>query len=288
MVHVTTALKIHAFGLGRLQDPNWTGMDLFDHVKQHVRGKIVPVGLLRKPLERGFLYLLGGWLYDDYLNSSRLDGLEPEYQAWALEDLVAMFEHHQLAMPSVPSLSALRSQLELVGEAFERDESEYFGLLEKLSEDGFFVDQYEKLLEDHNASLTQLRVEYAQDYSDRVFHDRQLCAYISQLILAIGFNGDDDDSGTPRAWVQREAWPERIKAILRSRDRGACGLCGTNIVDELDAEGHIDHIIPLVAGGSNDLVNLQLLCSACNLRKSTLRTEVRSSVPTYIRRRKAA
>ena len=288
MVHVTTTLKLHALGLGRLQDPNWTGMDLFDHVKQHVRGRVKPLGLLRKPLERGLLYLLGGWLYNEYFSSSRLESMEPEYQAWALEDFVEFLEHHELPAVSDPLLTEVTSQLELVGETFERGEGEYFNLLEELCNDSFFVDRFDALLEQQMASVTKLRSEYAEDYSNRVLHDRQLCAYISQLIITIGFNGDDDDTGMPRAWVQREAWPERVKTILRSRDRGACAHCGVNIVDELNAEGHIDHIIPLAEGGSNDLVNLQLLCSTCNLRKATSIAIVRSSVPTYIQRRKAA
>jgi 5-methylcytosine-specific restriction endonuclease McrA len=54
----------------------------------------------------------------------------------------------------------------------------------------------------------------------------------------------------------------------------------------LDADGHIDHMYPISQGGCNDLVNLQLLCSTCNLTKLVSTAEVvTSSVPQYTRRK---
>lgn len=32
---------------------------------------------------------------------------------------------------------------------------------------------------------------------------------------------------------------------------------------------HVDHIVPLIAGGSNDRSNLQILCQPCNNSKSS-------------------
>lgn len=42
-----------------------------------------------------------------------------------------------------------------------------------------------------------------------------------------------------------------------------CAICGTSI----STGYHVDHIYPLVSGGSNDKYNLQLLCAPCNLSK---------------------
>lgn len=44
--------------------------------------------------------------------------------------------------------------------------------------------------------------------------------------------------------------------------RGQCACCRSKI-----GKYHVDHIVPLAGGGSNDKANLQLLCPACNTSK---------------------
>ena len=45
--------------------------------------------------------------------------------------------------------------------------------------------------------------------------------------------------------------------------RGMCVVCR----GDLGKKYHVDHIVPLVAGGCNDKHNIQLLCPDCNCRK---------------------
>ena len=86
-----------------------------------------------------------------------------------------------------------------------------------------------------------------------------------------------------RRW--RENNPEASRAIVRNRrakmrllpgkhtaddirdigemQRWRCACCKTKLV-----QYHVDHVIPVASGGSNDRSNLQLLCPPCNQSKN--------------------
>lgn len=85
----------------------------------------------------------------------------------------------------------------------------------------------------------------------------------------------------------QKANPEKKRALnrlRRSRSRGAegkhtaedilwlMGVQGSKCAHswcrkDLKKERHVDHVIPLSRGGSNDRKNIALLCPACNMRK---------------------
>lgn len=61
---------------------------------------------------------------------------------------------------------------------------------------------------------------------------------------------------------RRDPIPDDVKLLVWARDGGSCVRCGaTNGL-------HFDHIIPVALGGGNIEANIQILCQACNLRKS--------------------
>jgi hypothetical protein len=60
----------------------------------------------------------------------------------------------------------------------------------------------------------------------------------------------------------REPIPENVRLFVWRRDKGQCVRCGSR--ERLE----FDHIIPVVAGGSNTERNIQLLCESCNRSKS--------------------
>ncbi|MFM8292967.1 MAG: HNH endonuclease, partial [Microcystaceae cyanobacterium] len=59
--------------------------------------------------------------------------------------------------------------------------------------------------------------------------------------------------------------PKTVRDYVLQRDRHRCQSCGKS-GETITLQ--IDHIIPLAAGGSNDLSNLQTLCANCNRLKS--------------------
>ncbi|MDO9637570.1 MAG: HNH endonuclease signature motif containing protein [Pseudotabrizicola sp.] len=77
------------------------------------------------------------------------------------------------------------------------------------------------------------------------------------------------DSYTERGALKRARPPVWARNAVFHRDKGCCVVCGTDLTKLINqrTQLHFDHIIPLVSGGMNDITNLQLLCSSCNLSK---------------------
>lgn len=57
----------------------------------------------------------------------------------------------------------------------------------------------------------------------------------------------------------------RDRDAIYERDGGKCRHCEGSI--RFEELFHIDHLVPLSKGGSNDLTNLVLSCVRCNLEK---------------------
>lgn len=55
-----------------------------------------------------------------------------------------------------------------------------------------------------------------------------------------------------------------IRSEIYERDRGLCRYCGT-----ADGPFHVDHVVPVIKGGSDDVSNLALACQGCNLSKGS-------------------
>lgn len=55
---------------------------------------------------------------------------------------------------------------------------------------------------------------------------------------------------------------EDVKSLLRLQ-RGMCAVCRS----AMNGNYHVDHIHPISCGGSDDKLNLQLLCPTCNTSK---------------------
>jgi hypothetical protein len=283
--NTTIALKLHAFGLAQLHDPNWTGMDMFDRLKQHTRGRTEPHDLLRRTLKNGLLYYIGTWLFEDFFfNDTHRMALGGEYRFWYMEDLVELLIENGVSKED-PLIIEASSFISGTNPLYDENEEKYWEAVDS----DLPYSLTDRMIASYEVLLRGLIPVYAANYAERVFHDRQLCEHISKTLVVIGFDGTNGD-GEPKQWIERQSWPSwAVKAVV-ARDRGCCAACGVSITSELNAEGQIDHIVPLAKGGTNDLVNLQLLCDQCNNTKSASLIDVKSSIPQYLqppRRKKA-
>ena len=64
--------------------------------------------------------------------------------------------------------------------------------------------------------------------------------------------------------TERRAWPKGLKQELMRRQNNTCVYCGRR---RTARNFEIDHMDPVVRGGSNDKSNLQVICGQCNQRK---------------------
>lgn len=62
--------------------------------------------------------------------------------------------------------------------------------------------------------------------------------------------------------ISKTSWG-RINKSVRKRDAALCYYCGKH-----SQNGHVDHVIPLSRGGTDNLENLVWSCQECNLSKS--------------------
>lgn len=64
---------------------------------------------------------------------------------------------------------------------------------------------------------------------------------------------------------QRIILSQNDRLLLQARQKNRCGLCGSRLF--FNKNPHVDHIVPISRLGTNEITNLQLLCSRCNLGK---------------------
>jgi len=108
-------------------------------------------------------------------------------------------------------------------------------------------------------NLVELQVNdltYAQSSRIRAACEKRIADFLES-------RGVDIWSGL----LEMDPVPSTVRFDVLKRDR-KCVLCGA--APEIDSEVrlHVDHIVPRSKGGSNEMSNLQVLCSECNLGKS--------------------
>lgn len=67
--------------------------------------------------------------------------------------------------------------------------------------------------------------------------------------------------------------PAKLHAQVVARAAHRCGYCGLHQAGQ-EASFHIDHVLPLAAGGTTEIENLALACVSCSLRKGSRQSAI--------------
>ena len=99
------------------------------------------------------------------------------------------------------------------------------------------------------------------------------------MFHAVWSCGKEDGLWRPMMWVgpsknitpsSRKRVHPKIVSSLMKEQRQSCTTCGTPVSTGDYSNCDVDHIIPLIHGGTNDFSNLQIVCVPCHRKKSSL------------------
>jgi 5-methylcytosine-specific restriction endonuclease McrA len=276
-VHLGFLLRLYAHSLRLCCDGNFMVGALAALQRRLSRDK-EKKGIIFTPQGQGFAHFLAARTIEDFFENQSED--HPLY-SWYAYDVLDVIDDVFGAWELIDFGGRLDQKLgELVGTfGYEYDKTKN-------------VDTRVDMLIDRGATIARLLLRectedpkyrslvevYACEVADRFVHDRQIAHHLAGELTRIA-PGAKRNRHTK--FVRRMKLPEFVKPILMARDRGKCAICTTDIVGELLAKIHIDHIYPLAHGGCNDIVKLQLCCETCNRSKSDQLISPRSSVPQY-------
>lgn len=155
--------------------------------------------------------------------------------------------------------------------------------------------EWNELMERHlNKKINSYKFEMDSEYRDKIekiiskkilpiittevfyllFNDREFLYHFNLLIAEKIKNLSKVDYPTllnKNGVINRvKYWPSWLERAIFYRDKGTCCNCYKDISGTLNITNkvHLDHMIPLNKGGTNDTTNIQLLCEECNLKKS--------------------
>jgi len=143
-----------------------------------------------------------------------------------------------------------------------RDLLEHFYTTEKLSA----IEMHEKFLKDTGILVTPRSIQ-------RNVKSLGLSRSLSEaftLAIKRGRKSYDHLKKEVKSSELRKGINLKVRYETLRRDNFRCVLCGNTAKD---VQLEIDHIIPVVRGGSNDKDNLRVLCRACNKGKKIVERE---------------
>lgn len=280
-----SALLVYRNALTRLMEDDWHDSKLPNYIELLVSQNNLQNGLFFKTMKNGVLDLLGSIFFNQILAiEDDLICCDIETAFIRTNELYFLLDQSgikddKLMLNFLLSIVEIEDIYDEVSE--EEQNEEYF----RRQTNYRVIDAIHEIMVIHKNEIDTMRDLYSRNFAERAFHDRQLCEYISFVFyIAYGEKGYPIFSEIDKIRFEkviRKDWPSWVRFTLLSRERGMCANCYKSFID-LQADSHIDHIVPLVLGGCNDLVNLQLLCDECNRKKKGNKKLVNSSIPNYL------
>ena len=181
-----TALKISAIGLKNLQDQNWMEGNFYFIAEEAYQNN---TNIFHKTIKKGFLFCLGESFYSDYLKPHNIiDGFPENNEELyfdlysGISQLLEFLKYHNLKVYDKDK--ELSIYIDEVLFEYEETEISRIGSEEYTS---YLTDMWKLLLKENAIELEKLKLLYAGNYAERVFHDRELCEYISTNLQQSGF-----------------------------------------------------------------------------------------------------
>lgn len=116
----------------------------------------------------------------------------------------------------------------------------------------------------HDGKITKtLNIEEATQY----YHvNRAMSNILKRSTQCKGYYLFDTDDKIGRKQV-RKHYSQDVRKMLYNQAEGKCALCGKKLAF---SEMTLDHIIPLMQNGKDEVENLQVCCYQCNQLKGSI------------------
>src|SRR5699024_4019859 len=189
------------------------------------------------------LYL---YLYDD---------LEPAYcDSEFFKVILKVILHSGVSIESIPSFFTAEPTLDRLKEKGSADNIHFYLYCLSLLRDQVFAYLWNRI-----DFLHEFNLKLAKSLNQIPLNDRIGSKYF-----------------TNKGTVKRAYFPKWLVDVIELRENGLCYRCKRVVTHPHleNKEPHLDHLIPLALGGTNDPTNLALSCSSCNLEKSSKIKEI--------------
>lgn len=186
-----------------------------------------------------------------YSNKCAKDGLHNQCKTCSLADQKEAYQKR-------------KEQISVKGKALYASDPEKFITRSKAWREANYDQWRKQRLEWYAANIEEIRTKR------EAFYDANIVRLRARGKAFRDANPEKIAAQNSRTRKIREAVPgsftaDDVKKLMQLQ-RGKCPVCKKDI----RAKFHVDHVVPIARGGTNDKSNLQLLCPSCNHKKSSI------------------